>query len=70
MLINESLWVAVAFVLFFIIVWKKLSKNIFGILDDRKNQILSEINEAKELKDQAQFSLNENRKTYKKFKKT
>jgi len=60
MYLDETAWVAIAFVIFIILVWKKSSSAITAILDKRSLLIESELNEAKSLKEEA---LEELRKT-------
>ena len=53
MYFDETGWVAVAFVIFIALVWRKASKAITGILDSRSLLIENELNEAKSLKEEA-----------------
>ncbi len=53
MYFNETAWVAIAFILFFVLVWKKGKKAIFSLLDERSLLIEKELNEAKSLKEEA-----------------
>ena len=53
MYLDETAWVAIAFVIFIILVWKKSSSAITAILDKRSLLIESELNEAKSLKEEA-----------------
>ena len=53
MFFDETAWVAIAFLLFFILVWKKGKKAILSLLDDRSLLIEKELNEAKLLKEEA-----------------
>ena len=53
MYLDETAWVAIAFVIFIILVWKKSSSAITSILDNRSLLIESELNEAKSLKEEA-----------------
>ena len=53
MFINETGWVAIAFLLFFILVWKKGKSALLSLLDDRSSLIEKELNEAKSLKEEA-----------------
>ena len=59
MQIDESLWVSVAFILFLLLVWKKITLHIKKMLDDKKKDITFEINQARELREQAQVELND-----------
>ena len=53
MYLDETAWVAIAFVIFIILVWKKASSAITSMLDDRSLLIENELNEAKSLKEEA-----------------
>jgi len=53
MYFDETAWVAIAFVIFIGLVWKKASKAITGILDSRSLLIENELKEAKSLKEEA-----------------
>ena len=53
MYFDETAWVAIAFVIFIALVWRKASKAITGILDSRSLLIENELNEAKSLKEEA-----------------
>ena len=53
MYFDETAWVAIAFVIFIGLVWRKASKAITGILDSRSLLIENELNEAKSLKEEA-----------------
>lgn len=53
MFFDETAWVAIAFVLFIILVWKKGSQAITSMLDNRSLLIENELNQAKSLKDEA-----------------
>ena len=53
MYFDETAWVAVAFLLFFVLVWKKGKKAILSLLDERSLLIEKELNEAKLLKEEA-----------------
>ena len=53
MYFDETGWVAVAFVIFIALVWRKASKAITGILDSRSLLIENELKEAKSLKEEA-----------------
>ena len=53
MYFDETTWVAIAFILFFVLVWKKGKKAILSILDERSSLIEKELNEAKSLKEEA-----------------
>jgi len=53
MFFDETAWVAIAFVLFIILVWKKGSQAITSMLDNRSLLIENELNQAKSLKKEA-----------------
>ena len=53
MYFDETAWVAIAFLLFFVLVWKKAKKAILSLLDERSLVIEKELNEAKSLKEEA-----------------
>ena len=53
MYFDETAWVAIAFILFFVLIWKKGKKAILSILDERSSLIEKELNEAKSLKEEA-----------------
>ena len=53
MYFDETAWVAIAFILFFVLVWKKGKEAILSLLDNRSSLIEKELNEAKSLKEEA-----------------
>ena len=53
MYFDETAWVAIAFILFFVLIWKKGKKAIVSLLDERSALIAKELNEAKSLKEEA-----------------
>lgn len=53
MYFDETAWVAIAFVIFIALIWRKASKAIAGILDSRSLLIENELKEAKSLKEEA-----------------
>ena len=53
MYFDETAWVAIAFILFFILIWKKGKQALLSILDERSSLIEKELNEAKSLKEEA-----------------
>ncbi len=53
MYFDETAWVAIAFILFFVLVWKKGRNSILSLLDERTSLIEKELNEAKSLKEEA-----------------
>ena len=50
---QETVWVALAFFMFIALIWKKASKAVSTILDDRSILIQNELREAKSLKEEA-----------------
>ena len=54
---QETVWVALAFFMFIALIWKKASKAVSTILDDRSTLIQNELREAKSLKDEAMEEL-------------
>ena len=53
MYFDETAWVAIAFILFFVLVWKKGKEAILSLLDERSSLIEKELSEAKLLKEEA-----------------
>ena len=53
MYFDETAWVAIAFLLFFVLVWKKGKKAILSLIDERSLLIEKELDEAKSLKEEA-----------------
>ena len=53
MYFDETAWVAISFILFFVLVWKKGKNAIISLLDERSELIAKELNEAKSLKEEA-----------------
>ena len=62
---DETAWVAVAFLIFIVLVWKKASKAITEILDSRALLIKNELKEAKSLKEEALEELRKSLQTQK-----
>lgn len=54
---DGTFWVAVAVVLFFIFIWKKLVKAVLNILDSRAKAIQDALDEAEKLKAEAEAML-------------
>ena len=54
---QETVWVALAFFIFIALIWKKTSKAVSTILDDRSILIQNELREAKSLKEEAMEEL-------------
>ena len=50
---DETAWVAIAFLLFFVLVWKKGKIAILSLIDERSLLIEKELDEAKSLKEEA-----------------
>jgi len=65
MYFDETAWVAVAFLIFIVLVWKKASKAITEILDNRALLIENELKEAKSLKEEALEELRKSLQTQK-----
>ena len=53
MYFDESAWVAIGFALFIILIWKKAGAALVGMLDGRSDKISAELNEAKQLREDA-----------------
>ena len=56
--LSQTAWVLIAFILFFVLVGKKLWSALTTNLDERKKIIENELNEAKKLREEAQAELN------------
>ena len=54
---QETAWVAIALFIFIALVWKKASKALSSILDNRSSLIQNELSEAKSLKEEAMEEL-------------
>ncbi|MGY9058746.1 MAG: F0F1 ATP synthase subunit B family protein [Candidatus Puniceispirillales bacterium] len=54
---QETVWVALAFFIFIALIWKKASKAVSTILDDRSILIQNELREARSLKEEAMEEL-------------
>ena len=67
--LNQTAWVLIAFILFFILVGKKLWLTLTNNLDQRKKMIENELNEAKKLREEAQSELNASLKKQKEINK-
>ena len=65
MYFDETAWVAIAFLIFIALVWKKASKAITEILDSRSLLIENELKEAKLLKEEALEELRKSLQTQK-----
>ena len=67
--LSQTAWVLIAFILFFILVGKKLCSALTTSLDQRKKMIENELNEAKKLREEAQAELNASLKKQKEINK-
>ncbi len=57
MLHAPEFWVAVAFVIFMVVVWNKAKVVVYALLDARAEKIRSELDEAQRLREDAQATL-------------
>ena len=67
--LSQTAWVLIAFILFFVLVGKKLWSALTTNLDQRKKMIENERNEAKKLREEAQAELNASLKKQKEINK-
>ena len=67
--LSQTAWVLIAFILFFVLVGKKLWSALTTNLDQRKKMIENELNEAKKLSEEAQAELNASLKKQKEINK-
>ena len=67
--LSQTAWVLIAFILFFVLVGKKLWLALTTNLDQRKKMIENELNEAKKLREEAQTELNASLKKQKEINK-
>ena len=67
--LSQTAWVLIAFILFFILVGKKLWSVLTTNLDQRRKMIENELNEAKKLREEAQAELNASLKKQKEINK-
>ena len=67
--LSQTAWVLIAFILFFVLVGKKLWSTLTNSLDQRKKLIENELNEAKKLREEAQSELNASLKKQKEINK-
>jgi F-type H+-transporting ATPase subunit b len=67
--LSQTAWVLIAFILFFVLVGKKLWSALTDNLDQRKKMIENELNEAKKLREEAQSKLNASLKKQKEINK-
>jgi len=67
--LSQTAWVLIAFILFFVLVGKKLWSALTSNLDQRKKMIENELNEAKKLREEAQAELNASLKKQKEINK-
>ena len=52
-IVMESVWVAVGFVIFVILVWRKVGSALSSMLDARSDKIRTELDEARALREEA-----------------
>ena len=67
--LSQTAWVLIAFILFFVLVGKKLWSALTTNLDQRKKMIENELNQAKKLREEAQAELNASLKKQKEINK-
>ena len=67
--LSQTAWVLIAFILFFVLVGKKLWSALTTNLDQRKKMIENELNEAKKLREEAKAELNASLKKQKEINK-
>ena len=67
--LSQTAWVLIAFIMFFVLVGKKLWSALTTNLDQRKKMIENELNEAKKLREEAQAELNASLKKQKEINK-
>ena len=67
--LSQTAWVLIAFILFFVLVGKKLWSTLTYSLDQRQKIIEDELNEAKKLREEAQAELNASLKKQKEINK-
>ena len=67
--LSQTAWVLIAFILFFVLVGKKIWSALTTNLDQRKKMIENELNEAKKLREEAQAELNASLKKQKEINK-
>ena len=67
--LSQTAWVLIAFILFFVLIGKKLWTVLTYNLDQRKKMIENELNEAKKLREEAQSELNASLKKQKEINK-
>jgi F-type H+-transporting ATPase subunit b len=58
LLLNENLWVALSFVVFVALVWKKAGTALGSMFDKRAEEIKTNLDEARSLREEAQAELN------------
>ena len=52
-IVMESVWVAVGFAIFVILVWRKVGSALSSMLDARSDKIRTELDEARALREEA-----------------
>ena len=56
-IVLESVWVAVGFIVFVALVWRKVGSTLGGMLDERSAKIRADLDEAQTLRDEALVEL-------------
>ena len=59
MYFDESAWVALGFVIFIAIIWRKVGSALANLLDSRAQKIRDELSEAENLRNEAEAELRE-----------
>ncbi|MDR3516011.1 MAG: F0F1 ATP synthase subunit B [Azospirillaceae bacterium] len=54
MIHNAEFWVALAFVIFFVVLWKKIASAVTSMLDQRAEKVRAELREAQHLREEAE----------------
>ena len=52
-IVMESVWVAVGFVVFVALIWRRVGAAVGGMLDDRSQKITQDLDEARALREEA-----------------
>ena len=52
-IVLESVWVAVGFIVFVALIWRRVGAAVGGMLDDRSQKIRQDLDEARALRDEA-----------------
>ena len=69
MFVDPQFWVAIAFIIFVVIIFNPIRKILISNLDSKIHQIKESINEAENLKNEAQITLSEIKKRQSEVKK-